>query len=800
MTTSIPTNRDTFERNQPQQVGANTPNGGIQVALFGGLNTVSNPLAIPYEDSPLLVNANVNVSGCIEKRRGSRVVRSETTAARGMTTIPVTTVLGYNFLVVKNGRDLQVMELVGNSLLLRMTKTNVWSSLAESVKATYVSTNEPEQRLILCTGFNVPIQLTFTERRLLTTGGTATVSIPNADTLATASTTNTLVYVDGVLTSVSSYSYNTTTKTLTITLASSMASGNRVVDVELITWQWWAEALFYYGDRFFDTATRFNEKPGDRHVPIPENLRDGIEPTPVYPNLFPINVLRYERPNYVYYTSNASRAPLGAFQYAFSDGTVPPPLSVSFRGMVNNGQTTFTFTTPAENSLDWQYANTSNTFVTFNSTIQTISSISWANNTLTVTLASGVTSSGKPDIVQVLLNVTPIVPAPFFVTFGTIMPPPPSAQQITLYMSRLRPLPFNGGNGITGNDLHVRRDNVVQSQYTGGSSPSNYGDYQLYDLTSSISPLTSTSALARFIDFTGNAEIGVPANARIRIVNKAVPTSYVGSSATSSNAARTDGSWVPCYGLSSFANYATGSFPRNVALYQGRLVFSGFPQNPLAVAFSSVDDNTVPGEYYASFQIDAMTTKASDPLDVRIPSSSDDIVTGLAEHQGYLFVFTRKGLYRIGASGRNNITADNAVVSSIASKGTPNPFCLVKAQDSLVFLSDDGVYIVTNDTTSQDVSEYKLDELSTKVRNLFTGSTLNPNRTNLAWIAYDGTTDAKALYVAQPATTDVGVSTAILRFDTFRQAWSVVDTPGRFNTLTATTCLDTSTNKNAFIL
>lgn len=786
--TNIPTNRDQFERKStdPGKEGA-----GIQASSFGGLNTVSNPLSIPYEDSPLLLNASVNVSGSIEKRKGSRVLLYENTAAKGITIIPTTTVLGYSYQVVKNGKDIQIMELNDDRLTLRMTKANVWTNAVENVKATYVSTNEAEQRLILCTGFNVPVQLTFTESRTLvnTSAGQTIVNIPNAERLATTNTNNVLCYVDGVIRS-ATYSYNSTSKILTITFDQGLTAGNRVIDIELITWQWWSEAQFYYGDRFFDTATRFNDKPTDRHIAIPENLRDGIDPLPGFPNLFPISVLGFNRPNYFYYTPNSSRLPLGVYQYAFSDGTITQPVNNWWTGNATNGQTLFTMPT---SQAEWYGANTSNTVATFNNNQVSISSISYNGTVLSVTLSTGVVPSGQTDTLQVMLNPAPIVPAPFFLTFGTIQPGN-TGRQDTLYMSRARILPFNGGLGVTGQNLYVRRDDIVQAQYTGGGV-SNYGDYQLFNYQQGYGALMTQTALATFIDFTGGPEAGVPSNARIKIVNKEV-SQYVGSNALSTNVSRSDGSWVPCYGLSSYANYATGSFPRNVALFQGRLIFSGFPQNPLIVALSSSTDSTVPGEYYASFQIDAFTDKPQDPLDVLISGLADDYVTGLAEHQGSLFVFTRKTVYRVSTTGRGTVTADNVAVSSVASIGIPNPQCLVKAEDSLLFMSDEGVYIITNGSSAQEATEYRLDELSTKVRNKF-GSTKNPQKRALAWVSFDN--NNKVLYVALPRKEDTSVASQILTFDTFRQAWSEIDTPGRFNTLSGATCVDV-VNQSAFIL
>ena len=778
--TNILSNRQQFERQRqdPNQEGV-----GIQAQSFGGLNTVSNPLSIPYEDSPLLLNATVDVSGSIEKRKGTRVVRHDNSAAQGITIVPITTALSYSYQVVKNGTGLSVFELVGNQLVQRMTKANVWSQAAADIKATYCATNEAEARILFCTGVNVPVQLTFTESRTLVTATAAqtTVTVPNAERLKTANTNNALCYVDGVLVT-ASYSFNTTNKALTVTVPA-MTAGNRVIDIELITWQWWAEALFYYGDRFWDSVPRFHDKPTDRHIAIPENLRDGIEPRKAFPNLFPMTALMYVRPSYFFQTPVSDRTPISFYQYAFSDGSTGHPSDAVRVGSTSAGQTTFTITTT---NTDFQLATPTNTIASFNNTQVFISSISYSGTTLTVTLTAGVAATTSSTF-YVVFNPYPVIPSPFFVTFGSVDNTRKGLTE-TLYLARERALPFNGGNGIINNNLHVQRDSTVQSM-----NGSAYGDYRLYSADGDYAQLISNNAVAGFIDFTGGTEAGVPANARIRIVNKE-KTPYVGSSATTSNDSRTDGSWVPCYGLASYANYATGSFPRNVTTFQGRLVFSGFPQNPLLVCFSSVTDSTIPGEFYASFQQDAFTNLPTDPLDVLIGGAADDYVTGLAEYQGSLFVFTRKATYRVSTTGRGTVTADNVNVVSVASIGLVNAQSLARAEDTIMFLSDEGVYIIVNGSAAQESTEYRMDELSTKVRNKFGANRLTPS---LAWTAFDNTN--KTLLVALPKKDDKACATTLLTFTTFRQAWAELDTPGQFNTLSGVTC-QSSAGESVFLL
>jgi len=785
MTPNIPTNRGQFERksDDTKQEGA-----GIQAQNFGGLNTVSSPLSIPYEDSPSQLNVSVDVSGSVEKRSGTRVTGAYDGVVSGVTIVPITTGLGYAYQIVKRTTGLDIFELAPNaSLNLRMTKANVWSSGVSTVKATYATTNEPEARVIFCTGGNVPVQVRFTERRLLVVATLAQTvfTFPDAERHGTSTSTNTLVYVDGVLRA-ATYSYNAGTRVLTLTLAVGVAAGNRVIDLELITWQWWAESVFFFGDRFWDTTTRFHDKLSDRHVAIPANLRDAAEPRIDFPNLFPFTVMTYLRPNFTFGSVFVDRIAVGFNNYVFSDGSGGHPPTAQTNVVATALQTVFTITTT---DTAFAAATTANSFALYNNVLRVISAITYAGTTLTVTFTVGV-PAGQANVIA-HFNPEPITPSPFFVTFGAV-DPLKAGTATTIYISRQRQLPFNGGNGVSGSNLYVQRDAVVQAQNIG--MPGNvYGDYRLYNKNASYTQLLTAGGIGHDIDFTGGVEAGVPANARMRITNREVGL-YVGTAASNLPTPRTDGSWVPCYGLGSYANYATGSFPRNVCLFQSRLCFSGFPQNPLVVAMSSAVDSTIPGEYYASFQQDVLATLPTDPLDVVLSGAADDYITGIAEYQGSLFSFTRRAVYRVSTSGRGTVTADNVSALSVATQGLVNPFSLCTADDTLMLLSDDGVYAVVTGSSSQETTEYRLEELSTKVRNKFTPSTISQA---LSWMAFDRVD--KSLVVALATTGDVSTASTLLVFGMFRQTWTEYDTPGRFNTFVGVTVSDT-TNKQKFLM
>lgn len=306
----------TFSRDkgQEEQIGA------IQSYLFGGLNTTANNLNCPYEDSPLLLNADVGIEGSVYKRKGSRVVFGEHGTSTGVGLIPFTSALNYNLLLAKRGTSLEVFELLNDQAYRVMTKANVFSSAVDGIAPSYVRTSEVEPRLLLFTGYNKPVQVTFVEQQATLGGTTSTLTLTKASRYKNATTSNLLVFANRVRVPVTGVSYDATTQTLTVTSSSTYQAGV-LLDFMLITWQWWAEAMLWNGDRYFKTVTRNNAVAVDQVVPIPASLRSDIDPlqgASVSYNIFP-----YRWSDLVTgssYIASASRQPQTYEEYGWSDG------------------------------------------------------------------------------------------------------------------------------------------------------------------------------------------------------------------------------------------------------------------------------------------------------------------------------------------------------------------------------------------------------------------------------------------------------------------------------------------------
>ncbi|AGR48558.1 tail protein [Anabaena phage A-4L] len=333
---------DQFERNniRNNEVAAEQ---SIQSNNFGGLNTLASPLNVPYQDSPLLLNTTVDTSGQVYKRKGTRITYTTTGTSTGCYITGFTSGLAYQFQVAKRGRDILLFQTTNDVTSLLLTKSNVWDTRAEAVRPSVVTTSEVTPRVIFATGVNKPVQLLFVEQQTTQTANGTSVVFSSADRFVNASTANCLVYVNRVLVSAPSFSYNAGTKQLTVSNLGSTVIGD-VIDLVSVTWQWWAESQFWYGDRFFGSTTRFNSVSFDRVVKIPTSIttqNNGSDP--YYRMRLYKQSNRTGSPNL-----NEVVQPQLADDWAFSDGSIynysvndypnPSPFWVVFGALVGGGQ------------------------------------------------------------------------------------------------------------------------------------------------------------------------------------------------------------------------------------------------------------------------------------------------------------------------------------------------------------------------------------------------------------------------------------------------------------------------------
>ena len=322
---------------------------------FGGLNTTASDVNVPYSDSPLLYNCDVDVSGNITKRRGTRIIGSfSSTADRSYNYFNFITGKRYSYIIEKAGIDINIYEIDNDVQTLLMTKSDVWDDLAEEAYVSIARTAEFEPRVILTTGVNKPVQLTFVEQELIDPSGAPTRLFPDPTArLEFATTANVLMYINGVRVTVTGVVWIANELAVTGPLGST----GDVVDLVVITWQHWSEALFLKGNELAERTTRTNALPIDQNVLIPETLSQQDIPNDFPTDIFSFGYVLYDRDTWdlnglsnFQYDYDSNQSPTTEEEWASGNGAiydnalggsvVPSPLFATFGALEAAGNPT----------------------------------------------------------------------------------------------------------------------------------------------------------------------------------------------------------------------------------------------------------------------------------------------------------------------------------------------------------------------------------------------------------------------------------------------------------------------------
>ena len=324
----------------------------IVVSTFGGLNTTATPNSMPLTDATHLVNVQPMIGGGLEKRAGTRLLYRDSAGRFGVSMASVTTARGFNFVATKEGTALRAyLSLNDGSLYPAIQKNNVFSSTALKQRANVVVLNDIPTRVLFLTGVNKPVQLQFAElvEQITGAGGATSLLFNNAEIVNGLGASSLLLFRDRQLVQGTiGYTYNATTKQLAVT---GLAPFNDATfELVVVTWQWWAEARQWYGDRFYNTAPRLHlAATTDVNVAIPEELRTDLTIPSTQPHRYPItaypSVTSFAAP----FTYDTGLTPTANTEYSFSTGapyvsgtdtTTPTPLFVTFGAIIAASQAT----------------------------------------------------------------------------------------------------------------------------------------------------------------------------------------------------------------------------------------------------------------------------------------------------------------------------------------------------------------------------------------------------------------------------------------------------------------------------
>ncbi|HEX7763794.1 MAG TPA: hypothetical protein VF433_09305, partial [Cellvibrio sp.] len=227
----------------------------------------------------------------------------------------------------------------------------------------------------------------------------------------------------------------------------------------------------------------------------------------------------------------------------------------------------------------------------------------------------------------------------------------------------------------------------------------------------------------------------------------------------------------PAAGISWFADYRRGSFPRTIGTMQGRIVLAGFRDKPMTIVFSNPYDSDAPGYYANNFDVVYTIPSAVSPFDITLPGAANDIITNLIEFNDSLFVFTRHRVFRVHADNSGIITFANARYSLIAEIGSNNPRSAVVTDNYPVFLSPSGVYAIVPDDSS---AGYGIQELSSKIRNLVQAQ--NKTMPYTGFVTYDA--GRNELYVGLSDNMSLDRCGQLLVYNTRLESWYVFTSRG----------------------
>lgn len=682
--------------------------------LSGGLNTVSGDLAIPEGDVPYLFNMDINDAGHAVTRNGSQFRGAFTASGNdpdtvaGAMTVAYTSKAGRKFSILKIGNSLFLYWLEANGptevtrASLVMVKAELWNAAGSRIRPDYVITNESASRVILTSGINAPVQLQFIETSSIITEVSAfTTIVVTSPRYENATADTVLVWLNDTQQSVSGVAFGGANNELVITIPSNPA-GTYSLEVIFVTWQWLCEGILLSGSQVYDSVTRFHGSDTDKTVAIPtELLRNyqAVDDDNVYYPLIP-----YASSNKSdYYTYATNREPSTADQFAFSGG-------IAYTSTLNSDEIV-----PGVSHI------------TFGALRDDVANEIDPPEEVHLVRAVRLDFNGDSDVLQ--------------------------AQNLLVLI--------NGDTATRINSTDIASNMTTWNQsYVARNVPVTVSDF--YSVTS-IAGIAGTSVV-KYVTFDGTTSIGIPSTSTIEIIHAVVPSNFIGSgaNATVNQLAPADGYAVPAFGIQEHADYSLGSFPRTVSLYQGRLVFGGFPGDPLKVITSEVVGTSITGFDYVNFSVNWENLESTDPVVTRISTNQNNaVIAAMDTLVGNLFVSTIEKTFRI-SGGSSVLTPTNVLVNSVGDVGAVNAQSIVGVENSLVFLSLAGVYRIA---PSLELGDFSVTLLSAKVNTEFKGR----NNIIAGWVTFDRI--GNRLYVGVDNFGDSTVATELYIHNFNRGAW-----------------------------
>lgn len=324
---------------------------------------------------------------------------------------------------------------------------------------------------------------------------------------------------------------------------------------------------------------------------------------------------------------------------------------------------------------------------------------------------------------------------------------------------------FDGSYGLNKNEFRVFVEDTESLWIhlpVAGEFGTNYRAATFAQFDSQTVSSTGTEKLD-YVLFDGNTSVGLPSNSEARVVRtakkvRATGVDFIGSGAINGSTGLPFGTlsrarWWPAYGLSEHCNFVAGSFPKFAEIHENRLVLAGFSLKPSTVILSAVLDTTSPDDYYSDFQIRSQEGLPVNAVVIDINTTDSSGITGIKSTAGVLFIFTANGVYLV-SGGETGITPTSKFVTQIAGVGAVNTKCIVNINDTIIFLSKNGLYALTQSFDAAGgwrvfaASPSINDKLKNKLNESYAWIQILPNEDTVYLAVVEGVaTSANSLYV-----------------------------------------------------
>ena len=358
---------------------------------------------------------------------------------------------------------------------------------------------------------------------------------------------------------------------------------------------------------------------------------------------------------------------------------------------------------------------------------------------------------------------TPYSPSPFFVSFGAV----PAAARGIFFIRGYSLKNYNAGQLVNDNQLSVCLYNDKTQWFLDSGIPPSQGGAGAgggkYSFTTELTSWQHPGATPNrvgYISFdatsTASGGIGLPQD-DILLYGVYKPNAYTAEVVGSIYLQQIDlrkpyhRSPFVVFGIQDLCQYSSSgssgaySFPSTGCIFQRRLCLSGISGATNLIAFSEIQDTTIPGQYYRNFQTTLEDGARTNGFIILLPTDNNERIVSMREFQGSLFVWTNLSVYRINGIQGVPFSDGNFDINKIAAVGCINPRSVTVTSNSMYWLSQSGVYAMKANDTS---GGYSVVELSAKVRPAFVND-MSAYPELAAFLTYDNV--EQKLYVGIPS-------------------------------------------------